>query len=118
MKVQIHQAVAYQKYGDAIFSPGIMCRHQDNDKSNFSASNIILGTALDNHLDNPPQMLQGLKSRIQSEGRKRRKLSIQEADEIRFFAKSGKTYQALSNRFGVAKSTISSLVNYHTYKGV
>ena len=118
MKVQVHQVVAYQKYGDEIFEPGVMCRHMDNDKTNFSAQNISLGTARDNYLDNSPRVTGKLMEIMKREGRKRRKLSIQEADEIRGLVKNGETYQTLSIRFGLSKSAISYLVNYRTYKGI
>lgn len=118
MKVQIHQVVAYQKYGDAIFAKGIMCRHKDNDKNNFSQDNLILGTALDNHLDNSPETLQKIRDHLKESGKKLRKLSISQADNIRSLVSSGETYSNLSKRFGISKSAISYIVNYRTYQSV
>lgn len=118
MKVQVHQIVAYQKYGDRIFQPGLMCRHRDNNKTNFDSSNVVLGTALDNYFDNAPETLTKLNAILAAEGKKRRKLSPQQAEEIRSRVQSGETYASLAKCFGIAKATISYLVNYKTYRRV
>lgn len=51
--VKFHRLVAYQKYGEKIFEPGLEVRHLDGDKTNNLDSNIEIGTHYENYLDMP-----------------------------------------------------------------
>ncbi len=116
MKVQVHQVVAYQLFGESIFGPGVQCRHRDNNKLNFSPSNLVLGTALDNHHDNSPETRAYLTAVIVAEGRKQRKLTDEQVTDLRARADTGETYVSLASRFGVSKSTVYYIVNRQTYR--
>lgn len=50
----LHKLQAYQKYGDKIFEPGIVCRHLNDIKLDNSYDNIAIGTKKDNSQDIPP----------------------------------------------------------------
>jgi len=52
LKVSVHRLVAYQKYGDLLYS--FQCiRHMDDDKGNNYEENIQGGTYLQNNMDKP-----------------------------------------------------------------
>lgn len=46
--IRIHRFAAYCFYGDKIFEPGIIVRHLNDDKLDYSKANIALGTYQDN----------------------------------------------------------------------
>lgn len=48
-----HRLIAYAKYGDLIFEPGIEVRHLDNNSFNNHPTNIDIGTRSMNMLDLP-----------------------------------------------------------------
>lgn len=56
--VGIHRFVAWMKYGESIYQPGIVCRHLDCDKLNNSFENIAIGTQKDNYHDTPQSIRQ------------------------------------------------------------
>lgn len=49
--IKVHRLQALQKYGLALFEPGIVVRHLDGQKCNNSWENIAIGTNSDNQLD-------------------------------------------------------------------
>lgn len=51
--VKVHRLQALQSFGDAMFDPGIECRHLDGNPGNNSASNIAIGTRSENAMDKP-----------------------------------------------------------------
>lgn len=116
MKVQVHQIVAYQKYGEQIFQEKIMCRHLDNDKTNFRESNIMLGTSKDNYLDNPPALKEKLKKVVVQSAKKRRIFNGDEVKEILSMRKEGATYREITAIYKASKSTVSYLCTGKTYK--
>jgi len=54
-RVYVHRLVAYSKFGEAMFAPGIEVRHEDNDRYNNRPDNILIGTAYDNAMDIPEE---------------------------------------------------------------
>lgn len=51
--LRVHRLQAYQKFGDAIFQPGVDVRHLNGNKLDNSASNIAIGTRSQNRMDMP-----------------------------------------------------------------
>lgn len=51
VQILLHRFVGYKKYGDAIFSKGIQCRHLNDVKDDNRPDNICIGTAKDNYND-------------------------------------------------------------------
>lgn len=49
--IKVHRLAAYQKFGEAIFEPGIVVRHLNGNPQDNSVDNIAIGTHLDNRLD-------------------------------------------------------------------
>jgi HNH endonuclease len=52
--VYVHKLQAYQKFGEAIFEPGIVVRHLDGNPLNNRPENIAIGTISDNVMDRDP----------------------------------------------------------------
>lgn len=55
-KVLAHRMQAWFKYGEAMFEPGIICRHKDEDATNNHWDNIVIGTQQDNMMDQSPEV--------------------------------------------------------------
>src|SRR5690606_12340030 len=55
IQVAVHRLVAYQKFGDAMFEPGIMVRHLNGNPRDNRGGNIAIGSASDNRLDIDPE---------------------------------------------------------------
>lgn len=92
----IHKLVAYQKFGELMFKKGIQVRHLNGNKYDFSNSNIEIGTQCQNRQDIPIEKRKeiGFKSNF-----KNRKLSKQQADQIR------NNYFSLKNKWGFITRT-------------
>jgi hypothetical protein len=56
LHLDAHRLQAYQKFGDALFEPRILCRHLDGNSLNNSWDNIAIGTFSDNAMDQPPEV--------------------------------------------------------------
>jgi len=55
--IYAHRLQAYQKYGNAIYSKGILVRHLDGNNKNNSEDNIALGSNKDNMMDRPKKIV-------------------------------------------------------------
>lgn len=53
LDLDVHQLVAYEKFGDMVFDPMLEVRHLDGNILNFSRDNIDLGTRSQNYYDKP-----------------------------------------------------------------
>lgn len=110
--IRVHRLVAYFKFGKKIFNKGVVVRHLDGNSRNNQWNNIAIGTQSDNMMDRSPLKR---KAHAQVAARKQRKLSDEEAKELRALRAKGATYSELMSKFGLAKSTISYIVNNKTY---
>jgi hypothetical protein len=52
----VHKFVAYLKWGDEAFAPGIDVRHKNNNAKDNRWSNILIGSRSDNMNDLPPEV--------------------------------------------------------------
>jgi hypothetical protein len=111
MQVQVHQIVAYQKFGDLIFKTRV--RHLDNNKLNFSHENLTIGTAMDNYMDNPPELRERLSAIAKNNAKFLRKFTDEQIAEIRLMLDNGHTAPEVARLFGCCKNTI-----YSIHKGV
>jgi hypothetical protein len=112
----IHKLVAYQKFGESMFKKGIQVRHLNGDKYDFSISNIEIGTQSQNRRDIPISTRKQIGYVINL---KKRKLSFEDAEEIR------KNYFSLKMKYGfikkmalkynVSDSAIKNLIKNKTY---
>lgn len=51
--LKVSRLVAFQKFGEQIFQPGIQVRHLDGNPANDTAENIAIGTQFQNSMDVP-----------------------------------------------------------------
>jgi len=109
----VHRLQAYQKYGLALFAPGIQVRHLDRNSLNNSADNVGLGSSSDNSFDRPRE------ERVRSAkvaARAQRLLSDEQVCQLRRDRADGMSYASLMAKYGIAKSTVSYVVNRKTYQ--
>lgn len=114
-QVLVHLLAAYQWFGDDLFQKDIQVRHLDGNGLNNSRSNFALGTQSENMMDRPPEkrLAQARKA-----AKVLRSLSVSEVRELRRDRKRGYTYKDLIYKYGIAKSTVSYIVNRKTYSFV
>lgn len=105
-KVEVHRVIAYQIWGDLIFSKGTHVRHLNNDKSDFSVKNLALGTALQNFLDNPPLIREAMHELCISNGRKLRKMSKEDIHMIFEMRSLGASFRQIAKTLGVSKTSV------------
>jgi hypothetical protein len=96
-----HKLTAYQKFGDKILQKGIQVRHLNGNKLDFSFSNIEIGTALENKRDIP---VEKRKEIAYKSNFNRRKLSIEQAEEIRNEYLTTENKRGFFNRIGIKYS--------------
>jgi hypothetical protein len=110
--VPVHKVVSYLKFGKDSFKPGIHTRHLNGNHLDNSWDNIAIGTASENQMDKSPDTR--LKA-ARVAAAKRRSLTEEEVEELRSLQKQGWTNKQLRERYGIAKSTVSYIVNGKTY---
>ena len=110
--VRFSRLQAYQKYGDKLYQSGIVVRHLNNNKLDNSWDNISIGTYHDNMMDNPPEnrLKYAFNAALSSN-----KYDANFVEEIRQKHKNGWSYNRIKAHYGLAKSTISYIIN-HDYK--
>ena len=110
--VRFSRLQAYQKYGDKIYEDGIVVRHLNNNKLDNSWDNIAIGTERDNRMDNPAEDRRKYAINASLKANKYDKKFV---DEIRQRHKEGWPYSKIKENYGLAKSTISYIIN-HEYE--
>jgi len=114
--LEVHRLVAYHKYGDKLFSPGMEVRHIDGNKTNNSWDNIVLGTHFNNAMDVP------LELRIKyatHAGRSNSKLTKEDVKEIRRLRREEQlTYREILEIYPTSKAALSGIINKKTWKNV
>lgn len=111
--VLVHRLVAYQKFGVAAFQEGIVVRHLDGDSLNNASENIAIGTHQQNALDRDPEVR---RAHAQHAAMHRRKLTSEKFAEFHADREAGMSMNALAVKYGIAKSTVSYIVNGKTYR--
>ena len=117
-RVQIHQAVLYQIHGDAVFASGVVCRHKNSIKTDFSQNNLVLGSPKNNYDDNTAATKQRLLLAAKAAAVARRSLSDNEVRAIRKLRISGVSYHKIAEQYGVCKTTIRFIMSGRTYADV
>lgn len=111
-QVMVHRLVAFKKYGEALFQPGIEVRHKDGNPGNFEESNIIIGTHSENMMDRSPERRVEV---AKNAARRRRKFTDDQITEIRAKRIAGATLPQLAIEYRTYKSTLSYIVRGLTY---
>lgn len=112
VSVWVHRLVAYQKFGDILFEEDMVVRHLDGNPANNSWDNIEIGTQSDNMMDRPEDSRRAQSKHAASF---RRKLTEEEVAWLRHDRELGMSYKELMAKYGIAKSTVSYIVNRKTY---
>lgn len=112
--IQVHQFVAYFKYGDKIFEENIEIRHFDGNSLNNAYDNILLGTHIENMQDIPEK--QRILSAING-SKNLRRFTDEEVQLIIIDRNSGLSYSDLCEKYNTSRSTLSYLFNNAYYSG-
>ncbi len=115
-KVLVHQVVAHQKFGDTMYTDGILCRHLDNDKGNFNSDNIVLGTSKDNWDDNTLETKEAIAKIAENAGKARRVLCEEDIQTAVHMRAKGSFYRQIATALDVSQSTIYYALSGKTYK--
>jgi len=109
-----HRLMAFQKFGDAMFEPGIQVRHLDRNSKNNSCDNIAIGTARDNTMDVPADIRSKSASIAARAPRgvsaKRRKYSDAEVAAVIKDWEAKVPYSTMVVKHGIPHGTIHYLV--------
>jgi hypothetical protein len=111
--VAVHQLVAYQKFGEHALYEEVHVRHLDGNCQNNSPINIDIGSINQNMMDKDP-LVRKRAAKIAASFN--RKLTIDERNSLILDRNNGMTYKLLMDKYGIAKSTVSYIVNNKTYQ--
>lgn len=107
----VHLLAAYQRFGDKALSAGVQVRHLNGNTLDNSKGNIAIGSQSDNQMDIPADV-----RRRRAAESDRRKLTFEQAQQLRKDHKKGTPYSVLVRRYGVSKATVSYIVTKRTYQ--
>lgn len=111
-EVKVHRFQAYQKYGDMIFTKGVVIRHKDNNKSNNTWDNIVIGDSYDNAMDNPKEQRVARAVHAASFLRRFSDAQIQEMLRLRYVEK--KSYREIAVQMGASsKGHVHWIISRH-----
>lgn len=105
VSISVHRFVAYMKFGDALFVPGVEVRHLNGNAHDNHEQNIAIGTHSQNMLDRSPE------ARRTTASRAARKLSDAQLRQLHADRASGMKYADLCEKYGMTKSSISYIIN-------
>lgn len=110
--VPVHLLAGYQRFGEDALSSGVEVRHLDGDAYNNGEANLALGSHHDNMMDIPPNVR---KEHALKGARVRRRMTLQQAEEIRAKYAQGVGYKKLCEEYHLCKSVVSYVVTGRTY---
>lgn len=101
--IPVHRFIGYVKYGEQLFTPGLVIRHLDSNSKNNTFENLQLGTYSSNSMDIPPEIRI---SRTLKGAAKTRKLTDLQVIEIEEKLLQGKSHSQLAAEYGCSRFTI------------
>lgn len=108
-----HRVQAFQKYGDKIYTKGLLVRHLDGNKSNNHVDNIVLGTNRDNSMDRSKE--ERLASALNAT---KHTIKYNKEDVIEYYLNNGKSYKKTKEKFGISSSgTLYYILNKRKLNG-
>lgn len=103
--IAIHRLVAFQKFGNAIYQPGIEVRHLNGNPSDYSESNISIGTKVENAADKSPAL------RLRAAVNASRHAQKWDHTAIVLRYHDGASYTQIMSEFGIkSKGTVSFII--------
>ncbi|MFA5366674.1 MAG: HNH endonuclease [Dehalococcoidia bacterium] len=112
--IQVHQFVAYLKFGDKIFDDNIEVRHLNGNSLNNCWDNIDIGSHIQNMGDIPQKIL--ISAAIAG-SKSLRRFTDEEVKNILSDRIQGLSYSKLCEKYNTSKSTLSYLFNEAYYSG-
>ena len=110
--IPVARVIAYLKFGEDAFKPGIQTRHLNGNSLDNNWSNIAIGTAEQNSMDRDPE---ARREHAKIAARARRRLTDDEVRRLLRLRAKGAKYKELTKLFGVSKSLISGVVSGQQY---
>lgn len=106
-----HRLQAYQKYGDAIYSKGILVRHLDGNKTNNHIDNIAIGTNRDNMMDRDKA------DRVAQASKAARQTIRYNRDEVvDFYENCGRSRKKTMDHFNISSTgTLHYILNHRKF---
>ena len=111
--IPVHKLAAYQLYGERAMEEGVQVRHLDSNSLNNRLSNLKIGTASDNSMDQPEHER---KQRAKHAATFTRRLTKRQATQLKRERERGWSYADLSDKYDLHFSTISDIVNGRLYQ--
>ncbi len=107
--VNVHQLVAYQKYGDLLLDSNIVVRHLDGNSLNNFEDNIAIGSRTDNEMDKPKDVRVRVARNAAAKNRKHSNATV---EAIRMKHKEGASYSQLMEEFNISsKGSLSHIIH-------
>lgn len=106
-RVSAHRIQAFQKYGYKLFEKGIIVRHLNGSRLNFSWENIVIGSHSDNYYDIP------IEERKLSKDKASEKMKKYNYEEVRTYHYGGKaSYLDTMEKFNISSTgTLHYILN-------
>ena len=109
----IHRLVAYQKFGNKLFEPGIQVRHLDGNSLNNLEDNIEIGTQSENMMDIPEEKR---KTHSLLAATYNRQFTDEEVEQIRQFHENCHSYKKTLRKFNIADKSTLWYIIHHKYQ--
>lgn len=108
--INLHRLQAFQKYGRAMYAPGLVCRHLDGNSQNNHYDNIAIGTQSQNMMDQSPEVRLKRAKHAASHLVKHDYAAV-----ASYFKEHG--FKAAMIHFGISsKGTLSYIINHPSVK--
>ena len=113
LQCPVHRLVAYQKFGDRMFEPGIQVRHLDGNSLNNLEDNIEIGTQSENMMDIHPEER---KSRSLLAATYNRRFTDKEVEQIRQYHTKCHSYKKTLRKFNITHKGTLWYIIHHQYQ--
>ena len=112
--VLVHRLQAYQKFGRDMFAIGLVVRHKNDCTRDNSWDDILLGTYSENIMDKTPE---ARKAQARKAALARRKLTMEQARNLRLLAASGDwSVKELCYEYDLKASAVYAIINNQSYQ--
>jgi len=113
MHVRVHRFIAFQKFGERLFTDGLLVRHLDGNPKNNSWKNLELGTLSDNYYDISAEQRKVMHAKI---GKSRMKYSDEFINSVRMrYINNCPSSEELMQEFNIPSRSLLSDVLFHDY---
>jgi hypothetical protein len=103
MPLPVHRLAAFQKFGERAFDPNLMVRHKNGVHRDSFPSNLLLGTAHDNAMDQPAAVRAARAQRARAARMKFR--APETLARMRALRAEGRLLREIAAEFGCCEST-------------